>query len=373
MKHLTAGLLLWMTCACTTPTFLGSPLGTLFGTPAEEYPSDTPTDEIQEARDWLAVLEAVEQQRFSTAYELIRSFLDAHPLSAYVRDADRVLFDIAGSLDDSVRWWRPDDVASATAWTLLLDRFPRSALAPDTLRLLAAHYEEGNHPADAAAMYERLLDEFPDSEWTALADYRGSLARLAMIEAPDQDRSVIVEARERFQHYLETRPEGPQRAEVEQGMARTADLLAQADLQVALFYDRIGNVPGSVRYFRAVAADWPGSPQAETARAALARLPDQTDRPPFLDAPLELPPRPERPARPEPAPVDPVQEAEQESMLMPAPEELWGWEAAEQWLPEEEDRWRPPSVRRVTAPLVNMIRWVLGVVPQVLGLTGQIL
>lgn len=149
--------------------------------------------------------------------------------------------------------------------------YSRSPRADDALRLVADHfssdevrdYEEGAH------VYERLVEEYPNSEWIERALWRAGHCRLRLALGADYDRNALLEAQAALERSLELYPDGVASADARRDLDEVLELLAAKELAVADFYRARGKAEGERLRLANAALLYPAT---AAGRAADARL-----------------------------------------------------------------------------------------------------
>jgi tetratricopeptide (TPR) repeat protein len=214
------------------------------------------------------------------AYRQLVQFLERYRFSPHLGEVERLLFRIGeayASSDDSFLGlgWFPKRSKAIPVLRTLTENFPNGDTAPDALRLLGGLDFDRERWAEARAAYDQLLKNHATSEWADLAEYRRALTYLREARRYDLDRRGLLRAREALEKYLQGRPEGMRREEATRVLAEVRAMLAARELEIGRFYQKIEKWDGARRSYRNVLAEYPETPSAPFAQAALAGLPPE--------------------------------------------------------------------------------------------------
>lgn len=122
--------------------------------------------------------------------------------------------------------------------------FRRSDRADDALHLIAEHFVEIKAWEEAAFTYERLFEEYPDSEWIEHGLWQAGRSRMMLSRGPEYARDDLLRAQGIFQRSLDTFPKGMRARDVETDIAFVRERLAEYELLVADFYRNRGEPEG---------------------------------------------------------------------------------------------------------------------------------
>ena len=123
--------------------------------------------------------------------------------------------------------------------------------------------------------YERLIDEYPESDWVPAARYKVALTHLSQSEGFNHDLRPVYTAEKLLEEYIQDYPAGGIVAEAEKTLIRIKEALARRDTEVAQFYlDRDRPLSAAI-YYQAVLRE---QPQAKAVKVALRKLSHIADK-----------------------------------------------------------------------------------------------
>lgn len=211
--------------------------------------------------------------------------LDTYPESPYYQPALELQYQIADRyLNAGPRRWLflpvGDYYDEATEMLFRIQqRSPGSQLAERALLRTADFYyarSEYDLAGDAYAAYARSYPRSPDVSRVRLQQ---AYSYLAQFRDPKFDATPVIDARAQLADLLQTDPQLAQQENVAALIDRIDSTLAQK-LSVSAEYYRRVNKPDSAAYlYEQVVRNYPATPEAEAAKAALDRLPSRQAAP----------------------------------------------------------------------------------------------
>lgn len=252
---------------------------------------------------WLAAESRYTLGDYEDALIHYRRLLTDDPFTTRAGTIARRLFAMGKQLiHEEGRWF--GDLSSRhdvgiEAMTLFVTSFPRDPEADDGWKELAQSVAgDGQHQA-AADIYERMIRDYPESEWSDLAHFQVAQEYRALTRGGAYDVDPLLRAYAAFDRYLQRWPEGNSVAEARSAQQQIAEEIGGRELQLAEYYRYRGSLDGQRVHLANAAYRFPETSHAATARkllqergwsdalAALELLKARTDRPRWAAA---LPP-----------------------------------------------------------------------------------
>lgn len=148
----------------------------------------------------------------------------------------------------------------------LITEYRNLSFADEAIYEIGTYYFNIKEYPEATPIYERLINDYPQSEWHGLAEYYAALSTFKQVRGTDYDEKVIQDAERRFRLYLEHYPRGPQAEDAREKLREITQILGAKNLMIAKFYLRESE-PGAAKiYLRIVLEKYPTSKAAREAR-----------------------------------------------------------------------------------------------------------
>lgn len=122
---------------------------------------------------------------------------------------------------------------------------------------------------DEYAIYAR---DYPRSRYHSKALFRAAWAALASFRGIKFDESALIEAKERFNQFMDQYPEMARQQNVPVFLEQIESTRADKCLDIAKFYEKTDKIGAARYYYRKTARVWPGTPAAAEAAQRLAKL-----------------------------------------------------------------------------------------------------
>ncbi len=200
------------------------------------------------------------------------------------------------------------------------ERAPGSKLAERAGIALGDFYYDRGDMWLATEMYTIFSENYPRSQWSAHAMQRQIEANWALFKGPNFDATGLFEAERHLMKFKQEHPAEAERAGADEQLARIDEQLANKQLNVARWYERVNKMVSARYMYRRVVTDHPRSSAAIEAANRLRELGETVEIP---DAPAP---------KPTPAADDP-----------PAPEKTFTHSDADDKIPQDSEQ-LPESV-----------------------------
>lgn len=154
----------------------------------------------------------------------------------------------------------------------VVQRFPYQRFSDDALYHIAAYYQREEKFEQAEIIYKRVIADYPQSEWTGIAEYQIGISAFSRLKGVDYDLTPLDEAERRFNRYLSVYPRGERAPDARAKLTEINRLRAEKILGIARFYQREGKSTAVRYYLQKLLRNHPDAPAAEEARRLLKRF-----------------------------------------------------------------------------------------------------
>ena len=212
--------------------------------------------------DCLETIEEIRQEKpdAATVSQLIKRQYEIG--TAYITGTRRRFFGISVSAEN----------AGVEILDDLVERFPYQAYSDDSLYHIAAYYYRREEYLEAEVVYERLIRDYPQSDWAGVAEYQIGASALSRLKGADYDFAPVEIAERRFRRYLRLYPGGDHARQADEGLAKISELRAEKLFGIAQFYQREGKTNAVRTYLQRLIRDHPETRVAVKARELLRRI-----------------------------------------------------------------------------------------------------
>jgi len=148
----------------------------------------------------------------------------------------------------------------------LLTEYPYLEFADDAIMEIARqHYDEKEYE-EAITLYERIVRDYPRSEWRELAQYQLAISIFDQIRGVDYDQQLMNDADRKFRMYLEDNPRGKRAEDARAKVREISEMQGEAYLRKAKFYLRESQVIAAKRYLTIILERYTTTKAAQEAR-----------------------------------------------------------------------------------------------------------
>lgn len=222
------------------------------------------------------------------AYELYRKLLRRFPSTPrYPLVVDRIF--LIGRLyalgrAETSTWFFGMDMTDRSLGVEILEEFQkareRHPLADDALHAIAeARVAEGELGL-AIDAWQKLMDEYPRSEWAETAEFRIAMTFAAMSDGTEYDKRPLLTALQRLRGYLLRHVTGNHVTEARTAVADLEEALAGQQIEVARFYLRRDQRYSAIICLDEVLREYPRTEAAREATRLKGTLPQVVPPPP---------------------------------------------------------------------------------------------
>ncbi len=152
------------------------------------------------------------------------------------------------------------------------DRLPGSKLAERSMMTVAEYLFVEKRWVEAEAAYTRYGELFGGRYRSEEAELKAAHSVYNSFRSVEHDDTPLVESEQRYRAYMARYPKSAAGKEVSAILTEIEQTRARKDFEVAEFYARIGKDGPAVFYYREVIRQFPGTPWARQAAAALDEM-----------------------------------------------------------------------------------------------------
>lgn len=142
-----------------------------------------------------------------------------------------------------------DYLGAITEFTVITLKFSGNPVVDDAQYYLAESHYKQNEFLIAISEYEKLINDYPQSPYAVLAQFKVGLANYEMSLRPALDQSFTRSAMRKFQEFIEENPGHSLTPEAEKKIMAMREKLASKQLLGATTYRKMGIYDSAVIYY----------------------------------------------------------------------------------------------------------------------------
>jgi outer membrane protein assembly factor BamD len=118
---------------------------------------------------------------------------------------------------------------------------------------------------EAEEAFNKVISNYPDSEWAEAAKFQIASCRAALSRGPDYDQAAAKEAEEQFTEFIREHPEAALSQEAEKNIEQLREKEAEASFNTARFYEKQKAYAAAKIYYEDLVDNYPDSAWAAKA------------------------------------------------------------------------------------------------------------
>lgn len=222
--------------------------------------------EAAESQYYLGLIEEARGSLYE-AYKAYQRVIDKYPFSERIPQIIEREYKIgeqfmAGHKRKALGVALPVENPAIEIFTKVVENSTYGPLAPAAqyklglvLKGLLRYYE-------AEEAFNKVLSNYPDSEWAAAAKFQIASCRAAVSRGPDYDQWATKEAKEKFEEFVREHPDAVLSRDAEKNINALKEQEAESDYNAARFYEKQKAYDAAKIYYTEIVDNYPDSPWA---------------------------------------------------------------------------------------------------------------
>ena len=151
---------------------------------------------------------------------------------------------------------------AVTDFTIIVLKFSGDPVVDDAQYYLAESHFKQDEYLIAVSEYQKLINDYPESQYVALAQFKKGLAYYHLSSRAELDQEYTLKAIKEFQSFLEEFPDHELEENAENYIKELRFKLAKKKLIAATTYRKMGIYDSAIIYYDIILEDYYDSPQA---------------------------------------------------------------------------------------------------------------
>ncbi|MFC1674636.1 tetratricopeptide repeat protein [Candidatus Omnitrophota bacterium] len=226
----------------------------------QKYPKSF---EASESQYYLGLIEEA-QGRLYEAYLAYQKVIDKYPFSERIQEIIEREYEIAESFIEGKKRRAlginlPVENPAIEILSRVIENSTYGSLAPKAqyklglvLKSLLRYYE-------AEEAFEKVVSNYPDSEWVGAAKFQIASCRAAVSRGPDYDQEAVREAKKQFEEFVIEHPDAQLSDKALENIGQLEDKEAQSSYEIGRFYEKQRAWESARMYYQGVIDDAPES------------------------------------------------------------------------------------------------------------------
>jgi len=227
------------------------------------------SQEAAESQYYLGLIEEAKGNLYE-AYQAYQKVIDKYPFSERIQEIIEREYKIgevfmSGEKRKALGLALPVENPSIEIFTKVTENSTYGPLAPKAqyklglvLKGLLRYYE-------AEEAFNKVVSNYPDSEWAPAAKFQIAACRSAVSRGPDYDQGASHEAKQKFEEFVKEHPDAVLSKQAEENIDQLKEKEAESNYKIALFYEKQKAYEAAKIYYNDVINNHPQSPWAAKA------------------------------------------------------------------------------------------------------------
>lgn len=198
--------------------------------------------EASESQYYLGVIEE-ERDNLYEAYLAYQKVVDKYPFSERIKEIIEKEYNIAekfisGYKRKALGVVLPVEDPSIEILGKVIENSTYGALAPKAEYKLGLVLKGLQRYYEAEDAFNKVITNYPDSEWVEPAKFQIAVCRAALSRGPDYDQGAMQDAKQKFEEFVIEHPDAVLSKDAEENVFKLKEKEAAASYNIALFYEK---------------------------------------------------------------------------------------------------------------------------------------
>jgi outer membrane protein assembly factor BamD len=225
--------------------------------------------EASEAQYYLGVIDEEEGKLFE-AYKAYQKVIDKYPFSERIAEINNREYNIAeafisGEKRKAMGITLPVENPAIEILNKVIDNSSYGPLASKAQYKLGLVLKGTLNYYEAEEAFNKVVTNYPDSEWIAAAKFQLASCRAALSKGPDYDQGATKEAKDKFENFVQEHPDAVLSKEAQKNIDRLREQEAEGNYNAARFYEKQKAFQSAEIYYNEVINNYADSPWAAKA------------------------------------------------------------------------------------------------------------
>ncbi len=226
----------------------------------KSYPKSA---EAAESQYYLGLIEEAQGNLYE-AYQAYQKVIDKYPFSERIQEIIEREYKIGeafmgGEKRKAIGMTLPVENPAIEIFTKVVENStygPLAAVAQYKLGLvlegLVRYYE-------AEEAFNKVITNYPNSEWVEAAQFQIASCRAAVSRSPDYDQGAFKEAKDKFEEFVREHPDAVLSGDAEKNIEKLKEKEAEANFNTGRFYEKQKAYEAARIYYEDVISNYPDS------------------------------------------------------------------------------------------------------------------
>jgi outer membrane assembly lipoprotein YfiO len=203
------------------------------------YPKSS---EAAESQYYLGLIEEAGGNLYE-AYLAYQKVIDKYPFSERIQEVIQREYKIAeefmvGKKRKAMGVNLPVENPAIEIFTKIIENSTYGSLAASAQYKLGLVLKGLTRYYEAEEAFNKVISNYPDSEWAGAAKFQIAACRQAVSRGPDYDQGATKEAKEKFENFVREHPDATLSRDAEKNIGKLKEKEAESKYNIARFYEK---------------------------------------------------------------------------------------------------------------------------------------
>ncbi|MGE5197759.1 MAG: tetratricopeptide repeat protein [Deltaproteobacteria bacterium] len=219
--------------------------------------------EAAESQYYLGLIEEAKNNLYE-AYQAYQKVIDKYPFSERIQDIIEREYKIgeafmAGEKRKALGIVLPVENPSIEIFAKVVDNSTYGPLAAKAQYKLGLVLKGLSRYGEAEEAFNKVLSNYPDSEWAPAAKFQIASCRAAVSRGPAYDQGAAKEAKEKFEEFVKDHPDAVLSRQAEENIGQLQEKEAESSYRIAIFYEKQKAYDAAKVYYQDLVKSYPSS------------------------------------------------------------------------------------------------------------------
>ena len=219
--------------------------------------------EASESQYYLGLTEEAQGNLYE-AYQAYQKVIDKYPFSERIHDILEREYKIgeafmAGEKRKAMGLALPVENPSIEIFNKVIENSTYGPLAPKAQYKLGLVLKSLMRYYEAEEAFNKLISNYPDSEWVEAAKFQIALCRQALSRGSDYDQGATQEAKKKFEEFVKEHPDANLSNEAEKNINQLNEKEAESNYNIGVFYEKQKQSESAKIYYNDIVNNHPNS------------------------------------------------------------------------------------------------------------------
>lgn len=219
--------------------------------------------EAAESQYYLGLIEEAQNNLYE-AFLAYQKVIDKYPFSTRIQEIIEREYKIGDAFMNGYKRKAlgvalPVENPAVEIFTKVIENSTYGPLAAKSQYKLGLILKNLQRYYEAEDAFNKIISNYPDSEWVSAAKYQIAVCRAAVSRGPSYDQGAAKEAKEKFEEFVREHPDAILSHDAEKNINQLREEEAESSYTIARFYEKQKDYKAAKIYYEDLTSNYPES------------------------------------------------------------------------------------------------------------------